>query len=182
MAFYRENYCPQLNKSPLQDSIHVCNRGQIYTAAADILFIKRCYKSGAGVTARPGAQPCWLKGRVAQEKESPMSHVPELSEEPVVNHRTMPPMTWNGALIGPLETATHYLHLTAFPCDKCNGPVIVASLGTRHDHITQETDIRPVGAICIACGDRPEAILPSSVDKGFRPVEWPWAIRPVVQP
>ena len=107
-----------------------------------------------------------------------MSKVPELSDDPVVNARTMPPMTWNGVLVGPLETATHYLHLTAFPCQKCNGPVIVGSLGTRHDNITQETDIRAVGAICIACGDRPEAILPSSVDQGFRPVEWPWAIKP----
>ena len=76
----------------------------------------------------------------------------ELNDDAVVNNRMMPAMTWNGALVGPLETATHYLHLTAFPCQKCNGPVIAGSLGTRHDNITQETDIRLVGAICIACG------------------------------
>jgi hypothetical protein len=116
------------------------------------------------------------------EKESPMPEVPELSDELVVNARAMPPMTWNGSLVGPLETARHYLHLTAFLCQKCNGPVIAGSLGTRHDNITQETDIRPVGAICIACGFRPEAILPSTVDRGFRPVEWPWAIKPSSQP
>jgi hypothetical protein len=106
-----------------------------------------------------------------------MSEVPELSDDPIAN-RMMPPMTWNGALVGPLETATHYLHLTAFPCQKCNGPVIVGSLGTRHDVITQETEIRAVGAICIACGSRPEAILASAVDHGFRPIEWRWAIKP----
>ena len=111
-----------------------------------------------------------------------MSKVPELSDDPVVNARTMPPMTWNGVLVCPLETATHYLHLTAFPCQKCNGPVIVGSLGTRHDNITQETDIRAVRAICIACATRPEAILPSSVDQGFRPVEWPWAIKSPSRP
>ena len=110
-----------------------------------------------------------------------MSQIPELSDDPVVNSREMPPMTWNGALVGTLETATHYLHLTAFPCQKCNGPVIAGSMGTRHDIITRETDMRAVGAICIACGCRPEDILPSSVDQGFRPVEWPWAIKPVIQ-
>lgn len=111
-----------------------------------------------------------------------MSQVPELNDDPVVNNRTMPPMTWKGALVGPLETATHYLHLTAFPCQKCNGPVIAGSLGTRHDNITQETDLRVVGAICIACGERPETLLPSSLDRGFRPVEWLWAIEPIIQP
>ncbi|MGB9123832.1 MAG: hypothetical protein WCE73_24670 [Candidatus Angelobacter sp.] len=111
-----------------------------------------------------------------------MSEVPELSDDPVVNTRTMPPMTWNGTLVGPLETATHYLHLTAFPCPKCNGPVIAGSLGTRHDVITQETEIRAVGAICLACGSRPEAILASAVDHGFRPIEWRWAIKPHSHP
>jgi hypothetical protein len=106
--------------------------------------------------------------------------VPE-SDVPVVNNRMMPPMTWNGTLAGPAETATHYLHLTAFPCQKCNGPVIAGSLGTRHDVITQETEIRAVGAICIACGSRPEAILASAVDS-FRPIEWRWAIKPPSQP
>lgn len=108
-----------------------------------------------------------------------MSEVPELSDDPV-NNRMMPPMTWNGTLVGPAETARHYLHLTAFPCQKCNGPVIAGSLGTRHDDISQETDIRAVGAICIACGCRPDAIVPPSIDHHFRPVEWQWAIKSLV--
>ena len=111
-----------------------------------------------------------------------MSKVPELSDDPVVHNRMMPPMPWNGTLVGPEETATHYLHLTAFPCQKCNGPVIAGTLGTRHDDISQETDIRAVGAICIACGFRPEAVLAPSVDHRFRPVEWRWAIKPPSHP
>jgi hypothetical protein len=107
--------------------------------------------------------------------------VPE-SDVPVVNKRMMPPMTWNGTLAGAAETATHYLHLTAFPCQKCNGPVISGSLGIRHDVITQETEVHAVGAICIACGSRPEAILAPAVDHGFRPIEWRWAIKPPSQP
>jgi hypothetical protein len=80
-------------------------------------------------------------------------------------------------MVGALETVTHYLHLSAFPCEKCNGPVIAGSLGTRHDIITQETDIRPIGAICLACGFRPEIVLEPSKDHRFRPVEWHWAIK-----
>ena len=106
--------------------------------------------------------------------------VPKLSDEPVVNARAMPPMTWNGTLVGPPDTATHYLHLTAFPCRKCNGPVIAGWLGTRHDVITKETEIRAVGAICIACGSRPEAILAPAVAHGFRPIEWRWAMKPIL--
>jgi hypothetical protein len=108
--------------------------------------------------------------------------VPKLNDDPVVNTRMMPPMTWNGALAGSAETVTHYLHLTAFPCHKCNGPVIAGWLGTRHGVITQETEIRAVGAICIACGSRPEAILAPAVDRGFRPIEWRWAIKAPSQP
>jgi hypothetical protein len=111
-----------------------------------------------------------------------MSQAPVVSDGPVVQARAMPPMTWNGTLVGAAETATHYLHLSAFPCEKCNGPVIVGSLGTRHDDISRETDIRRVGAACIACGFRPEIIAEESVDHRFRPVEWKWAIKEHVQP
>lgn len=86
-------------------------------------------------------------------------------------------MTWKGTLAGVAETKTHYLHLSAFPCEKCSGPVILGSLGTRLDDISQETDIRKVGAACIACGFRPETMLEPSVGHRFRPVEWKWAIK-----
>lgn len=106
-----------------------------------------------------------------------MSQVPVVSDGSVVNARAMPPMTWNGTLVGSADTATHYLHLSAFPCEKCSGPVIAGWLGTRHDDISQETDIRKVGAACIACGFIPEVMVEPSVNHRFRPVEWKWAIQ-----
>jgi hypothetical protein len=115
-------------------------------------------------------------------KKSPVSQVPAVSDDPVVKARTMPPTTWNGTQVGVAETVTHYLHLTASPCEKCNGPVIAGSLGTRQDDISQETDIKTVGAICIACGFRPEFVIEPSVDHRFRPVEWRWAIKHLPRP
>jgi hypothetical protein len=110
-------------------------------------------------------------------KKSPVSQVPSqvpaVSDDPVVKARTMPDLA---------ETATHYLHLSASPCEKCNGPVIAGSLGTRRDDISQETDIKTVGAICIACGFRPEFVVEPSVDHHFRPVEWRWAIKQLPRP
>jgi len=91
-------------------------------------------------------------------------------------------MTWNGTLVSATETQTHYLHLAAFRCEKCSGPVIAGSLGTRRDDISQETDIRSVGAICIVCGSRPEFIPEPTVEHRFRPVEWKWVIRDHTQP
>ena len=47
-----------------------------------------------------------------------------------------------------------YLHLCAYPCDACDGPVIAGSLAVRENEISKETDIREVGAICLSCGHR----------------------------
>jgi|SRR5437660_11783271 len=95
----------------------------------------------------------------------------------MVQARALLPMTWNGTLVDALEITTHYLHLTAFACEKCNGPVIAGSLGTRQDFISKETDVRKIGAICIACGSRPEFIVEAAVGHHFRPVEWKWMIK-----
>jgi hypothetical protein len=100
----------------------------------------------------------------------------------MANAGKTPPMTWNGTLVGGADTVTQQLHLTASPCEKCNGPVISGSLGTRRDDISQETDIRPVGAACIACGFRPEFVVEPSVDHRFRSVAWRWEIKRVAQP
>jgi hypothetical protein len=54
-------------------------------------------------------------------------------------------------------------------------------MGTRHDDISQETDFKPVGAACIACGFRPELMIKPAVDHSFRPVEWKWAIKGQMQ-
>jgi hypothetical protein len=93
----------------------------------------------------------------------------------------MPPMTWNGALVAAAETATHFLHLAALVCAQCNGPVIVGFMGTRHDDISKETDIRNVGAACLACGFRPEILMEPSVDHHFRPIEWNYVIKQCAQ-
>ncbi len=84
--------------------------------------------------------------------------------------------TWAGNLISTAAHAKHYLHLYAFPCDKCNGPVVVGSLGTREDDISRETAISVIGAVCLACGCRPETMIEPLIGHSFRPVEWEWEI------
>jgi hypothetical protein len=83
--------------------------------------------------------------------------------------------TWAGNLEN--IAAKHYLHLYAFPCDRCHGPVVVGSLGTREDDISKETAINVIGAVCLACGRRPEATIEPLVGNSFRPIEWEWEIR-----
>jgi hypothetical protein len=94
----------------------------------------------------------------------------------------MPRLAWNGTLEDAGDTQTYHLHLFAFPCEKCNGPVIAGSLGVRRGQISRETDIRKIGAACIACGFQPELLLEPSVDHSFRPVEWRWPIKNRIQP
>lgn len=81
---------------------------------------------------------------------------------------------WAGTLVKAAERAKHYLHLMAFPCEKCKGPVVAGRIGKRENDITQETDIAEMGAICLLCGSRPEALLDPSQACHFRPVEWGW--------
>jgi len=82
----------------------------------------------------------------------------------------------------PVKDIRHYLHLSAFPCEKCNGPVVVGWLGTRHDDLSKETNIRQVGAACIACGFMPQTMIEPSVGHHFRPVEWKSVIKEQAQP
>jgi hypothetical protein len=104
-----------------------------------------------------------------------MSQTPLINEVPAVSARLSPLRTWAGALEG-AERATHYLHLVAFPCEKCKGPVILGWIGTREDDISKETEIKEVGALCLSCGSRPEPRADSSQGCHFRPVEWEWRI------
>jgi hypothetical protein len=106
-----------------------------------------------------------------------MSQVHEAAGEgPSVQAKAKPAMTWNGTLADATGVQTHFLHLSAFPCEKCNGPVIAGWLGTRCNDISRETNIRNVGATCIACGFRPEIVAEPAGNNRFRPVEWKWAI------
>ena len=47
-----------------------------------------------------------------------------------------------------------YLHLSAYSCNKCHGPVVSASLAVRENVISKETDIRHVFACRAAIGNR----------------------------
>jgi hypothetical protein len=65
-----------------------------------------------------------------------------------------------------------YLHLSAYPCDQCTGPVVAGSLGVRENEISKETDIRQVGAICLSCGHRQGAATEPSRARHLMPMEW----------
>ena len=71
-----------------------------------------------------------------------------------------------------------YLHLSAYSCDKCRGPVVSGSTAIRENEISKETDIRQVGAICLTCGHRQGKITEFATSRQFPPVEWEVAIRP----
>jgi hypothetical protein len=66
----------------------------------------------------------------------------------------------------------HYLHLSAYSCDECYGPVVSASVAVRENVISKETDIRQVGAICVSCGHRQPSAAVGAVVRHFSPVEW----------
>jgi hypothetical protein len=65
-----------------------------------------------------------------------------------------------------------YLHLCAYPCDACEGPVIAGSLAVRENEISKETDIRQVGSICLSCGSRQRAATEPARVRHLLPMEW----------
>jgi hypothetical protein len=67
---------------------------------------------------------------------------------------------------------TQYLHLSAFSCDKCQGPVVSGSTAVRENEISKETDIREVGAICLSCGHRQSKAAAPGGTRDFPPVLW----------
>jgi hypothetical protein len=54
--------------------------------------------------------------------------------------------------------------------------VILGWIGTREDDISKETEIKEVGAVCLACGCRPETLIDPLEAGHFRPVQWEWTI------
>src|SRR5260370_35354250 len=90
------------------------------------------------------------------KEEVAMSPISSVDEAPRISPRSLQPRTWAGFAQG-AERATHYLHLSAFPCDQCKGPVIRGWIGTREDDIARETGINEDGAGCISRGRRPES-------------------------
>ncbi len=65
-----------------------------------------------------------------------------------------------------------YLHLSAYLCDMCRGPVIAGWLGVRENAISKETNIRQVGAICISCGHRQDNMTEPERTCRVMPMEW----------
>jgi hypothetical protein len=65
-----------------------------------------------------------------------------------------------------------YLHLSAYPCDDCGGPVVSGWLAVRESDVSKETDIKPLGAVCLSCGHRQSKIAEPGVTRQFPPVEW----------
>lgn len=67
----------------------------------------------------------------------------------------------------------HYLHLSAYSCDTCAGPVIAGSIAVRENEISKETDIRSVGAaICLSCGHRQSGPTEPARTRHLLPIEW----------
>jgi len=66
----------------------------------------------------------------------------------------------------------HYLHLSVYICDECAGPVVAGSTATRENEISSETDVRQVGAICLACGHRQNQATEPGVIRNFPPALW----------
>jgi hypothetical protein len=71
-----------------------------------------------------------------------------------------------------MHMRTQYLHLSAYFCDNCRGPVIAGSLGVRENEISKETDIREVGALCLSCGHRQHKPAEPGLTREFPPVQW----------
>jgi len=67
----------------------------------------------------------------------------------------------------------HYLHLSVYRCDKCQGPVVTGSLAVRENEISKETEKQQIGASCLACGSRQRAAPDGTPVRQFPPVDWP---------
>jgi hypothetical protein len=65
-----------------------------------------------------------------------------------------------------------YLHLSAYGCDVCSGPVIAGSVAVRENEISKEIDVRQVGAICLTCGHRQDPGADAGRIRHFFPIEW----------
>jgi hypothetical protein len=65
-----------------------------------------------------------------------------------------------------------YLHLSAYSCDKCAGPVVPGSTAVRENEISKETDVREVGAICLSCGHRQSKATEPGLTHHFPPTPW----------
>jgi len=111
-----------------------------------------------------------------------MSQSTLLDKSPKVSARASVPRTWAGTPVKANESATHYLHLSAAVCERCQGPVLSGWIGRRADDITEETHVNTVEAICLSCGVRPEKTISPEVLTHIRPFQWEWVAAAKVAP
>ena len=64
------------------------------------------------------------------------------------------------------------LHLSAYACSKCEGPVVSGSFGTRASGITRESTLIPIGAVCLACGHNETTLDNTDLVRHYAPTEW----------
>jgi hypothetical protein len=91
------------------------------------------------------------------------------------------PLTWEGHTVSYEQLPKHYLHISASRCKECRGPVIAGWTGTKQSDIERETEITPIGLVCLSCGAKPERTAPRDAELYFRPVEWEWVINSNIQ-
>jgi hypothetical protein len=65
-----------------------------------------------------------------------------------------------------------YLHLSAYACDVCAGPVIAGAFAVPENEISKETDIKQVGAMCLSCGHRQSGPSEPERARHLLPIEW----------
>lgn len=65
-----------------------------------------------------------------------------------------------------------YLHLAAYSCDNCKGPVVSGWLAVRESEVSRETDIRQLRAVCLSCGHRQSKVTEPGVTRQFPPADW----------
>lgn len=74
--------------------------------------------------------------------------------------------------LGGIIMKTKYLHISAYPCNECDGPVIAGAFGIRESEITREGELMTVGAVCLSCGNKQTKMSDGNIVRQFAPVEW----------
>jgi hypothetical protein len=67
----------------------------------------------------------------------------------------------------------HYLHLSVYRCEQCQGPVVTGSLAVRENEISKETEKQQIGSSCLSCGYRQRTMPEGIPARHFPPVDWP---------
>ena len=64
---------------------------------------------------------------------------------------------------------TKYFHISAYVCNKCEGPVIAGSFGTRETEIAREGNFSQAGTVCLSCGNKPGDMSAANLVRQFAP-------------